>query len=188
MDIHEQRRVDESRIKLLYITPEKFSKSTAIRNLLQQLMQFKLLSRFVLDEAHCLSQWGHDFRPDYLRLTEIRQLCPSVPIMALTATANQSVVQDIIKCLHLQAPFVHTQSFNRPNLTYKVSYRAFLSWFLFKLRHVFCRLCSRKVKSKLWKKLPPTLSHTYNKLASFIACLVVIARLLWKTSLLTSQY
>lgn len=119
----EQARIqkeDEQRIKMLYVTPEKFSRSPAIRSLLQQLMHHQLLSRFVLDEAHCLSQWGHDFRPDYLRLAEIRQLCPSVPIMALTATANQSVVQDIVKILQMEQPFVHTQSFNRPNLTYKV--------------------------------------------------------------------
>eukprot|EP01033_Poteriospumella_lacustris_P001973 gene1973-1433_t len=119
----EQTRIqkeDEQRIKMLYVTPEKFSRSQAVRSLLQQLMHHQLLSRFVLDEAHCLSQWGHDFRPDYLRLADIRSLCPTVPIMALTATANQSVVQDIIKILQMKAPFVHTMSFNRPNLQYKV--------------------------------------------------------------------
>ena len=65
---------DEDAVKLLYITPEKFSKSPAMKSLLHSLYEKQLLSRFVIDEAHCLSQWGHDFRPDYLSLSNIRKV------------------------------------------------------------------------------------------------------------------
>jgi len=109
---------DEKRIKFLYITPEKFSKSNSLRDLLGKLYREKLLSRFVIDEAHCLSQWGHDFRPDYLYLSRLRELYPCVPLMALTATANQSVVKDCMLIMKLSSPFIHTQSFNRANLRY----------------------------------------------------------------------
>lgn len=111
---------DERRVKLLYITPEKFSKSGQLRNLLTHLSSNGLLSRFVIDEAHCLSQWGHDFRPDYLELKNLRTVCPNVPIMALTATAKKSVVQDCIQIMRMQNPFLQIQSFNRPNLHYYV--------------------------------------------------------------------
>lgn len=111
---------DGNSIKLLYITPEKFSKSKQMQNLLQQMGSNGLLSRFVIDEAHCLSQWGHDFRPDYLELKHLRYLCPKVPIMLLTATANQTVVRDCMEIVQMRNPFLHTQSFNRTNLRYFV--------------------------------------------------------------------
>lgn len=107
-------------IKLLYITPERFSKSEKLKSIIKRLCQRNLVSRFVIDEAHCLSQWGHDFRPDYLSLGGIRREFPGVPIMALTATANESVKTDSIRILSMHHPFIHTQSFNRPNLMYSV--------------------------------------------------------------------
>jgi superfamily II DNA helicase RecQ len=107
-------------IKMLYITPEKFSKSEYLKRVLKGLCSRGLLSRFVIDEAHCMSQWGHDFRPDYLSLRQIREEFPSVPIMALTATANKNVVNDSIETIRMRDPFMHTQSFNRPNITYSV--------------------------------------------------------------------
>lgn len=110
---------DERRIKLLYITPEKFSKSAAMRDLLTYLAGRGQLSRFVIDEAHCLSQWGHDFRPDYLQLKGLRDI-GKVPIMALTATANQSVVKDCMSIIRMQDAYLHIQSFNRPNLHYSI--------------------------------------------------------------------
>ena len=99
----------DSDIKMLYITPEKLSKSDGLKNLLFTLYNADLLARFVIDEAHCVSQWGHDFRPDYLGLNQIRRLYPKVPIMALTATANQAVVKDSIALLQMRNPFLHTQ-------------------------------------------------------------------------------
>lgn len=105
---------------MLYTTPEKYSKSNQMQSLLSRLASSGLLSRFVIDEVHCLSQWGHDFRPDYLQLASLRSLCPNVPIMTLTATANEGVIKDCIKIMQLRNPFLHSQSFNRENLHYFV--------------------------------------------------------------------
>ncbi len=107
-------------IKMLYITPEKLNKSDSLKRLLGTLYNGGLLSRFVIDEAHCVSQWGHDFRPDYLALGTLRRNYAKVPIMALTATANKKVVEDSINLLQMISPYLHTQSFNRPNLHYTV--------------------------------------------------------------------
>jgi len=105
-------------IKLLYITPEKLDKSPQLISALVRLYNKGLLSRFVIDEAHCLSDWGHDFRPDYLKLHVLREKFPSVPIMALTATANKKVVEDATRRLRMKDHILHSQSFNRPNLKY----------------------------------------------------------------------
>ena len=107
-------------IKLLYVTPEKLRHSTSVRSLLVGLDKASLLSRFVIDEAHCLSDWGHDFRPDYNALGKLRQDHPNVPIMALTATANEKVVMDAIKVLGMKNPYLYRSSFNRSNLRYEV--------------------------------------------------------------------
>jgi len=81
-----------------------------------------MLSRFVIDEAHCVSQWGHDFRPDYQKLIVLRQQFPEVPIMALTATPTQKVRLDILNQLGIEKPSTKwfMQSFNRPNLKFEV--------------------------------------------------------------------
>jgi bloom syndrome protein len=116
-----QGEFESNPIKLLYITPERYSKSERLRSLLRNLVSKGLLSRFVIDEAHCLSQWGHDFRPDYLSLANIRSEFPVIPIMALTATANQAVVNDSMRIMKMRPDtFLHTQSFNRANLSYEV--------------------------------------------------------------------
>ncbi|KAM7003430.1 recQ-like DNA helicase BLM [Tautogolabrus adspersus] len=107
-------------IKLLYVTPEKVSASNRLISALQNLFERGLLARFVIDEAHCVSQWGHDFRPDYKRLHELRQKFPSVPMMALTATATPRVQKDILNQLNMTRPQVFTMSFNRTNLKYAV--------------------------------------------------------------------
>ncbi|MBD5634410.1 MAG: RecQ family ATP-dependent DNA helicase, partial [Candidatus Eremiobacteraeota bacterium] len=78
------------------------------------------VTRFAIDEAHCISEWGHDFRPDYRRLSELRRAFPSVPVLALTATATARVRQDIVESLALRDPACYVASFNRPNLTYRV--------------------------------------------------------------------
>ncbi|MBN3307863.1 BLM protein, partial [Amia calva] len=107
-------------IKLLYATPEKVCASNRMISALQNLYERDLLSRIIIDEAHCVSQWGHDFRPDFKRLHELRQKFPRVPIMALTATANPRVQKDILNQLQMLRPQVFTMSFNRHNLKYTV--------------------------------------------------------------------
>nr|XP_023666914.1 Bloom syndrome protein isoform X2 [Paramormyrops kingsleyae] len=107
-------------IKLLYATPEKVCASGRMISALQNLYERGLLARFVIDEAHCVSQWGHDFRPDYKRMYELRQKFPKVPIMALTATATPRVQKDILNQLQMSKPQVFTMSFNRDNLKYTI--------------------------------------------------------------------
>ncbi|XP_014848621.1 PREDICTED: Bloom syndrome protein isoform X1 [Poecilia mexicana] len=107
-------------IKLLYVTPEKVSASNRLISALQNLYERGLLARFVIDEAHCVSQWGHDFRPDYKKLHELRQKFPNIPMMALTATATPRVQKDILNQLNMSKPQVFTMSFNRTNLKYAV--------------------------------------------------------------------
>uniref|UniRef100_A0A2K5NDM4 RecQ-like DNA helicase BLM n=1 Tax=Cercocebus atys TaxID=9531 RepID=A0A2K5NDM4_CERAT len=107
-------------IKLLYVTPEKICASNRLISTLENLYERKLLARFVIDEAHCVSQWGHDFRQDYKRMNMLRQKFPSVPVMALTATANPRVQKDILTQLKILRPQVFSMSFNRHNLKYYV--------------------------------------------------------------------
>ena len=107
-------------IKLLYVTPERYKASERLRQVLQSLERKGLLSRFVIDEAHCMSQWGHDFRPDYLALGNLKTDFPTVPIMALTATANKSVVRQSIQNIGMCDPYLFTMSFNRSNIRYVV--------------------------------------------------------------------
>jgi ATP-dependent DNA helicase RecQ len=78
------------------------------------------VAQLAIDEAHCISEWGHDFRPEYRELKKLRELLPNVPIMALTATATERVRQDILEQLKLRDPQVYVASFDRPNLTYRV--------------------------------------------------------------------
>jgi len=106
--------------QLLYITPEMINKSQAMVSAFRDLYQRQRLARIVIDEAHCVSQWGHDFRPDYKLLGEVRQQFRGVPVIALTATATENVKVDVIHNLGIQNCEVFTQSFNRPNLSYEV--------------------------------------------------------------------
>ena len=115
------RKSDVERyISLLYITPEMISKSQTIVGAFRDLHRRSRLARIVIDEAHCVSQWGHDFRPDYKLLGEVRQQFEGVPVMALTATATENVKVDVIHNLNMKDCEIFTQSFNRPNLTYEV--------------------------------------------------------------------
>lgn len=91
-------------LKILYVTPEKISASQKFCNTLTTLYERELLARFVIDEAHCVSQWGHDFRPDYKRLRCLRDNYPKVPTMALTATATPRVRTDILHQLGMTNP------------------------------------------------------------------------------------
>ncbi|KAH9325909.1 hypothetical protein KI387_006087, partial [Taxus chinensis] len=87
---------------------------------LESLHRRDLLARIVIDEAHCVSQWGHDFRPDYQGLGVLKKRFPQVPLLALTATATASVKEDVVQALGLANCLVFGQSFNRPNLRYAV--------------------------------------------------------------------
>ncbi|KAF0893130.1 hypothetical protein E2562_023164 [Oryza meyeriana var. granulata] len=106
--------------KLLYVTPEKVAKSDALLRQLENLYSRGHLSRIVIDEAHCVSQWGHDFRPDYQHLGILKQKFPQTPVLALTATATASVKEDVVQVLGLANCIIFRQSFNRPNLRYLV--------------------------------------------------------------------
>ncbi|RWS29129.1 Bloom syndrome protein-like protein [Leptotrombidium deliense] len=117
-------RSDDPSIKLLYVTPEKINASGAILSVFRTLHSKKLLERFVIDEAHCVSQWGHDFRPDYKNLCRLRESFADVPIMALTATATPRVRVDILHQLKIQHPKWFIQSFNRPNLKFEVRHKS----------------------------------------------------------------
>ena len=110
----------ETYIQLLYVTPEMVNNSQALVRALQNLYHRRKLARIVIDEAHCVSQWGHDFRPDYKSLGEFRRQFSGVPVMALTATATENVKVDVIHNLGIKGCETFTQSFNRPNLTYDV--------------------------------------------------------------------
>lgn len=112
---------DPEAAKLLFITPEKISKNQRIRGCFQRLYKIDLLSRFVVDEAHCVSQWGHDFRSDYLDLCALRDCYPTVPIMALTATATEDLRIDVINQLHMNMKTIYFESpFDRKNLIYEI--------------------------------------------------------------------
>lgn len=102
-------------IKLLYVAPEKVLQ----HEFLERLSHLKL-ALFAIDEAHCVSHWGHDFRPHYCRLNELKQRFVHVPMMALTATADKATRYDIIEQLQLNHPYVHTGSFDRPNIRYTI--------------------------------------------------------------------
>ncbi|MBR5470234.1 MAG: RecQ family ATP-dependent DNA helicase [Paludibacteraceae bacterium] len=101
--------------KFLYVSPERLS-----TELFQKKIQAQRLSMIVVDESHCISQWGYDFRPSYLKIAEIRKFFPEIPVLALTATATPEVVDDIQEKLHFAKKHVYKKSFERSNLAYVV--------------------------------------------------------------------
>ncbi|XP_077565999.1 ATP-dependent DNA helicase Q1 isoform X5 [Stigmatopora nigra] len=106
--------------KLLYVTPEKIAKSKMFMSRLEKANNANLLSRIAVDEVHCCSQWGHDFRPDYKLLGILKRQFPKVPMIGLTATATGSLLEDCGKILCIQKPITLRSSFNRTNLFYEV--------------------------------------------------------------------
>ena len=102
-------------LKLLYVAPEK-----VLQHEFKERLSHLNISLFAIDEAHCVSHWGHDFRPHYCRLSELKQRFADVPMMALTATADKATRFDIVQQLGLNDPYIHTGSFDRPNIRYTI--------------------------------------------------------------------
>lgn len=123
LDGNEARRridgLDAGEYQLLYVAPERLM----LPDFLSRLKPWKIAA-LAVDEAHCISEWGHDFRPEYRRLKEVRQLIPEIPVLALTATATERVREDIVRQLELRDPSIFLASFNRPNLKYQVVAKA----------------------------------------------------------------
>ncbi len=114
-----ERAALNGRLKLLYVAPERLVGGNFL-SFLDQVDRKAGLSLLAVDEAHCVSEWGHDFRPEYRQLGQLRTRYRHVPVMALTATATERVRQDILEQLRLRDPHIHIASFNRPNLYYEV--------------------------------------------------------------------
>lgn len=108
-----QNKLISGQLKLLYVSPEK-----VMTNSFFQLISYSKVSFIAIDEAHCISQWGHDFRPEYTQLGGLKASFPDAPIMALTATADYATQQDILRHLNLKNPHKYIGSFDRPNIRY----------------------------------------------------------------------
>jgi ATP-dependent DNA helicase RecQ len=114
-----ERRLLRGELDLIYVAPERLLTDRFI-GLLEQLVGRQQLALFAIDEAHCVSQWGHDFRPEYIQLSQLHERFPSVPRIALTATADQLTRQEIITRLNLAEARLFVASFDRPNIRYTV--------------------------------------------------------------------
>ncbi|KAG6542298.1 hypothetical protein Mapa_016327 [Marchantia paleacea] len=123
--IYEQLESGRPTLRLLYVTPELIATPGFITRI-KKLHGRGLLSLIAVDEAHCISSWGHDFRPSYRKLSTLRNHLPDVPILALTATAAKKVQDDVVKSLALHNPQIFISSFNRPNIYYEVRYKDLL--------------------------------------------------------------
>jgi ATP-dependent DNA helicase RecQ len=147
-------RAQKGELDLLYIAPERLS-TWGFEDFLRTLT----ISLIAIDEAHCISEWGHDFRPEYRNLKTLREKFPSVPLVALTATATEKVREDIVKQLNLTNHKIYISSFNRPNLSYDVlpkkdSFKSILSLLNnYKNESVIIYCFSRKDTESMVKKL-----------------------------------
>lgn len=120
MDIYDTMSSGQINTKILFITPEKMINSNQAKSLIDALYMERILERFVIDEVHWVSSWGQDFRPDYLKLSILKETYPDIPILGLTATATNQVKADIKRLLKLPNLLYFQSSFNRPNLFYEV--------------------------------------------------------------------
>ncbi|NXW73714.1 RECQ1 helicase, partial [Hirundo rustica] len=121
--VHMEMLKRNSQLKLVYVTPEKIAKSKMFMSKLEKAYQAGCLARIAVDEVHCCSQWGHDFRPDYKSLGILKRQFPNTPLIGLTATATNHVLKDAQNILHVQKCITFTASFNRPNLYYEVRHK-----------------------------------------------------------------
>ncbi|MEL7289470.1 MAG: RecQ family ATP-dependent DNA helicase, partial [Pseudomonadota bacterium] len=126
LETDEQARINDAlqagKLDLLYVSPERL-----MQYYFQQSLAHADIALFAIDEAHCVSHWGHDFRQDYRALGQIKSRFPSIPVIGLTATADSATQADILTQLNLNDPLVYKGSFDRPNIRYRVmsKYKAF---------------------------------------------------------------
>ncbi|XP_036614992.1 ATP-dependent DNA helicase Q1 [Trichosurus vulpecula] len=118
--VHAEMVNKNSKLKLIYVTPEKIAKSKMFMSRLEKAYEAGRFTRIAVDEVHCCSQWGHDFRPDYKALGILKRQFPNTSLIGLTATATSHVLKDAQKILCVEKCFTFTASFNRPNLYYEV--------------------------------------------------------------------
>ncbi|XP_015909051.1 ATP-dependent DNA helicase Q1 [Parasteatoda tepidariorum] len=149
--VHKQMTEKNPSIKLLYVTPEKLAKSKRFMSKLEKMYKMGLFSLLAIDEVHCCSQWGHDFRTDYKFLGIMKRQYPNVPILGLTATATSSVINDVQKILNIPGCLVLKASFNRPNLKYEV-------------------VCKSSVQKDNVTELENLLRNRFNGLSGIIYC------------------
>uniref|UniRef100_A0A7N0UWE2 ATP-dependent DNA helicase n=2 Tax=Kalanchoe fedtschenkoi TaxID=63787 RepID=A0A7N0UWE2_KALFE len=123
--VHEDLATGKPSLRLLYVTPELLAMPGFLTKL-TKISDKGLLNLIAIDEAHCISSWGHDFRPSYRKLSSLRDRLPNVPILALTATAAPKVQRDVMDSLNLRNPLVLQSSFNRPNIYYEVRFKDLL--------------------------------------------------------------
>lgn len=152
--VHKEMITKNPSIKLLYVTPEKLAKSKRFMSKLEKMYQMGLFSLLAIDEVHCCSQWGHDFRTDYKFLGIMKRQFPKVPILGLTATATSSIIQDVQSILSIQGCLVLKASFNRPNLKYEV-------------------VCKSSCEKDNVSELADLLKNRFNGLSGIIYCFSV---------------
>ncbi|OWA50118.1 ATP-dependent DNA helicase Q1 [Hypsibius exemplaris] len=122
--VYDKMTDPNSTLKIIYVTPEKIAKTKTFNMKMEAMYGMQRLSRVVIDEVHCCSQWGHDFRPDFKALNILKRQYPKTPILGLTATATVRVLRDIQDMLGMSGAVVFRAPFNRPNLFYEVHHKA----------------------------------------------------------------